>query len=105
MRRIAGFAFDEEHGEVFCTALATVLRDLLKVPDTVTLKDLMEKPLREVCGLSTTRGPVLIHREEYREQIAKNHANVNAIIGSALKAELRRIDPDGDWVVEQEPEA
>jgi hypothetical protein len=101
MRTIAGFAFEEEHGEVFCTALATVLSDLLKVPDKVTLEDLIEKPLREVCGLSTTRGPVLIDREEYRKQIAMNHANVNEIIGSALKAELRRIDPDGDWVAEQ----
>ncbi len=104
MRTIARFAFSEEHGEVFCTALAAVLRDLLKVPDTVTLNELIEKPLREVCGLSTKRGPVLVDREEYQSQIAKNHANVNAIIGSALKAELRRIDPNGDWVAEQEPE-
>jgi hypothetical protein len=54
-----------------------------------------------VCGLSTSRGPVLIGREAYFKQIANNPANVDAIIGSALKLELQRTDPKGEWVSDE----
>jgi hypothetical protein len=101
MLEIARFAFSEEHGDFLCTALAEVLRDLLKVPESFTAKNMKELPLRAVCGLSTRSGPVLIHQEEYYEQIAKNPANVNVIIGSALKERLAALGGLGDdWVRE-----
>lgn len=94
MRAIARLAFSEEHGEVVCAALAGALRDGSKVPASMTLEDMTERPMREVCGLSTTRGPVIIHERQYSEQV---EPNVNAIVGNALKERLLLIRPD--WVL------
>ena len=79
-----------------------MLRDLLSVPDTFTLEQIKTSPLREVCGLSTKHEPVLVFKREYYEQLRMNPANVDSIIGSALKERLRLIDPE--WVAEPEPE-
>jgi hypothetical protein len=95
MREIAQFAFSEEEGAVLCAALAAALRDGFKVPASVTLEDIQARPLRAVCGLSTTRGPVLLHRRQYFEQVV---SNVNAIVGNALKERLCLISPE--WVLD-----
>ena len=102
MLDIAEFAFSDEDGAVICGALAEVLRDLLSVPDTFTLEQIKTSPLREVCGLSTKHAPVLVFKREYYEQLHKKPANVDAIIGSALKERLRLIDPE--WVAEPDSE-
>lgn len=89
MLQTARTSFGPDDGDVLCTALAGVLRDLMDVPESVTLEDMKNRPLREVCGLSASH-PVFIGAQECYDEIAQNDDNVDAIIGTALKAELAR---------------
>jgi hypothetical protein len=84
---IARFGFSVEDAKTIAAALVKILR-------TCSSADATHKSLTEMCGLSLDHGPVFMGETEYRALILENEQNVNAIIGNALEAELRSIDPD-----------
>jgi hypothetical protein len=81
---IARFGFSVEDAKTIATALVKILRPGSSATQSLT----------ELCGLSLEHGPVFMGETEYRALILENEQNVNAIIGNALEAELRSIDPD-----------
>jgi hypothetical protein len=81
---IAYFGFSVEDAKTIATALVKILRPGSSATQSLT----------ELCGLSPDHGPVFMGETEYRALILENEQNVNAIIGTALEAELRSIDPD-----------
>jgi hypothetical protein len=82
---IARFGFSVEDAKTIATALVKILR-----PGS----NATHQSLTELCGLSLDHGPICVRETEYRTLILENEQNVNAIIGNALEAELRSIDPD-----------
>jgi hypothetical protein len=86
-KEIAHFGFSVEDAKTIATALA----ELLRPGPSPTATHLS---LTELCGLSLDHGPVFMGETEYRTLILDNKPNVDSIIGDALKAELRSIDPD-----------
>jgi hypothetical protein len=82
---IARFGFSVEDAKTVAAALVKILR-----PGSSAT----HQSLTELCGLSLDHGPVFMGETEYRALILENEQNVNAIIGTALEAELRSIDPD-----------
>ena len=85
LEEIARFGFSVEDATTIATALVKILRH----GSSAT-----HQSLTELCGLSLDHGPVFMGETEYRTLILENEQNVNAIIGTALEAELRSIDPD-----------
>jgi hypothetical protein len=85
IEEIARFGFSAEDAKTISTALVKILR-----PGSSAT----HQSLTELCGLSLDHGPVFMGETEYRALILENEQNVNAIIGNALEAELRSIDPD-----------
>jgi hypothetical protein len=84
LEKIAGFAFSYEDARTISAALAELLG--------YSAEDAQKLPLSEMCGLSAKHGPLFVSRSDYNEQIVKNKANVDTIIGAALKAKLCSID-------------
>jgi hypothetical protein len=82
---IAHFGFSVEDAKTIADALVKILR-----PGSSAT----HQSLTELCGLSLDHGPMFMGETEYRTLILENEQNVNAIIGTALEAELRSIDPD-----------
>ena len=84
IEEIARFGFSVEDAKTIADALVKILRPGSSATQSLT----------ELCGLSLDHGPVFMGETEYRALILENEQNVNAIIGNALEAELRSIDPD-----------
>ena len=84
LEKIAGFAFSYEDAGTISAALAELLG--------YSAEDAQKLALSEMCGLSAKHGPLFVSTSDYNEQIVKNKANVDTIIGAALKAKLCSID-------------
>ena len=78
--------FKEEHAKMTTAALC----ELLGRPDS----DGSDVSVTELCGLSEEHGLLFVGEREYWDLLVKNKAKVDAIIGTALKAKLRSMDPE-----------
>ena len=85
VRYIASFAFSEEDAKTIGKAVC----GLLGRPD----RDGSDVALTELCGLSAKHGPWFVSREDYQKLMVTNKENVDAIIGTKLKAKLHSVDP------------
>ena len=78
--------FKSEDAEIITAAVC----ELLGRPGS----DGRDVSVTELCGLSEEYGLQFVGEREYWDLLVANKANVDAIIGTALKAKLRSIDPD-----------
>ena len=83
---IASFAFSEADAKTIGKAVC----ELLGWPD----RDGSDAALTELCGLSAKHGPWFVSREDYQKLMVENKENVDTIIGTALRAKLRSVDPE-----------